>query len=129
MAFTAAASGQKLKLFSLIPRVKPIPELDELDNVISENKTNSTFNNDMIIKYLERVINPYRIQNRFEKVLLIIDSAPCHLTPRVKASCELNGIVLFIIPPRLTNLLQPADVCWFSSIKKRYREKWNRWFE
>lgn len=28
----------------------------------------------------------------------------------------------------MTNLLQPADVAWFSVIKKAYREKWNHWF-
>ena len=34
----------------------------------------------------------------------------------------------FFCTPRLTNLLQPADVCWFSSIKKTYKEKWNHWY-
>ena len=28
----------------------------------------------------------------------------------------------------MTNLLQPADVCWFSSIKKSYKAKWMDWF-
>ncbi|CAF0972290.1 unnamed protein product, partial [Brachionus calyciflorus] len=28
----------------------------------------------------------------------------------------------------MTNLLQPADVCWFASIKKEYHNKWNKWF-
>ena len=28
----------------------------------------------------------------------------------------------------MTNLLQPADLAWFSSIKKAYRKKWNHWF-
>jgi len=32
------------------------------------------------------------------------------------------------IPGRLTNLLQPADVDWFATIKKAYRKLWNHWF-
>jgi len=28
----------------------------------------------------------------------------------------------------LTNLLQPADVGWFATIKKAYRKLWNHWF-
>jgi len=28
----------------------------------------------------------------------------------------------------LTNLLQPADVDWFATIKKAYRKLWNHWF-
>ena len=81
----------------------------------------------MIKTYLERVVNPYKTSRNFEKVLLLIDSAPCHLTKLVSRYCDNNGIVLAFIPRRLTNLLQPADVCWFSIIKKKYREKWNNW--
>ncbi|CAF0758703.1 unnamed protein product [Brachionus calyciflorus] len=37
------------------------------------------------------------------------------------------GFTSVIIPPRLTNLLQPADVCWFSKIKNLFCAKWNEW--
>ena len=35
-----------------------------------------------------------------------------------------------LIPSRLTGLLQPADVCWFASLKtiKHYYRLWNDWF-
>ena len=32
------------------------------------------------------------------------------------------------IPPRMTNLLQPADVCWFRPLKSHYHRLWNEWF-
>ncbi|RNA34074.1 hypothetical protein BpHYR1_054421 [Brachionus plicatilis] len=38
----------------------------------------------------------------------------------VKDELQVNGIVTNFIPPRMTNLLQQADVCWFASIKKQY---------
>ncbi len=28
----------------------------------------------------------------------------------------------------MTNLLQPADVCWFSTIKKEYKKLWSDWY-
>ena len=28
----------------------------------------------------------------------------------------------------MTNLLQPADVCWFASIKKDYKKCWSDWY-
>ena len=27
----------------------------------------------------------------------------------------------------MTNILQPADVCWFRSIKAQFNTKWNEW--
>ena len=66
------------------------------------------------------------MRKKFQNVLVVI--APCHLTKKVQDFCDENKLVLCFIPPRLTNLLQPADVCWFSSIKKLYKEKWNDWF-
>ena len=52
------------------------------------------------------------------KACLIIDSARCHKTVKVRDKCREMNIKHFLIPPRLTGLLQPADVCWFASLKE-----------
>ena len=52
----------------------------------------------------------------FDKLYLIFDSAKCHLTPAVKEHMKSNEIDLLVIPPRLKNLLQPADVVFFSDV-------------
>lgn len=66
--------------------------------------------------------------NSIDRILLIIDSAGYHLTSKVKKICDELNIKLLFIPPRLTRLLQPADVCWFASLKKQYHKLWNHWF-
>jgi hypothetical protein len=33
-----------------------------------------------------------------------------------------------LIPPRITGLLQPADVCWFAGLRKQYHRLWTYWF-
>ena len=33
-----------------------------------------------------------------------------------------------MIPPGLTNLLQPADVVWFYALKRSYHSLWQTWF-
>ena len=81
----------------------------------------------MIIKYLKRIAIPYMLQRDFNQILLIIDEAGCHLTDPVKQFCNSNSIYINAIPGRMTNLLQPADICWFSSIKKSYKAKWMDW--
>ena len=50
------------------------------------------------------------------------------MTKKVTTCSDQNGIILVYIPPRLTNLLQPADVVWFASIKKSYKSLWTQWY-
>ena len=127
VAFSAAADGTKLPLFSKLPRSTPLETLN-YEQLKIEYKTSGSFNDDMILNYLQRIIVPYKMRRKLSKVLLIIDSAPCHQTKKIKDFCDESGLVLTFIPPRLTNLLQPADVCWFSTIKKLYKESRNNWF-
>ncbi len=127
-AFTAAADGSKLPIFAIVPRVRSIPEIDALNDIATEYKTASTFDDEMVLNYIRRVVISYMTRRKFSTVLLIIDSAKCHLTDKVKSFCQLNGIKLFIIPPRMTNLLQPADVCWFAPLKKALKRQWDNWY-
>ena len=49
------------------------------------------------------------------------------LTTKLAAHTRAKNTNLIIIPPRITNLLQPADVCWFYKFKKAYLAKWVEW--
>lgn len=111
-AFTAAADGTKLPILILVPRATDLPDFEPPSNVIVIYKTGATFNEDVICEYLEKVLG-----NRTDN-LLVWDSARCHLTSQVKQKAKDVKLSTLVIPPRMTNLLQPADVCWFSSIKK-----------
>lgn len=111
-AFTASADGSKLPILILVPRASDLPDYTPPDNVIVIYKTGATFNEDVVCEYLDKVLG------KSQNSLLIWDSARCHLTPKVvekRRELQLSSVV---IPPRLTNLLQPADVCWFASIKR-----------
>lgn len=127
-AFTASADGCKLPVFAIVPRVTRIEAIDALPDVTAEYKTSSTFDDEMIIKYLSRVVISYMTRRNFSTVLLLIDSARCHLTAKVKQFCIQNCIELLIIPPRMTYLLQPADVCWFAPVKKALKKEWDNWY-
>lgn len=117
-AFTAASNGSKLPIFSLIPRAKPIPELDLIGNIAFQYRSPSTFNNEVILEYLQRVVVTYMTAKSYDRVLLILDQATCHMADSIKLFCQKNNIFLHYIPGRMTNLLQPADLMWFAPIKK-----------
>lgn len=63
-----------------------------------------------------------------KEAFLILDSAPCHKTAEVRDAAKKAKIKLIFVPPRLTNLLSPPDVCWFGPIKNSYRRLWSHWF-
>ena len=91
-------------------------------------KTGGTFNEHVIIEWINRVLLPYKLANGFEELYLIYDSAKCHLTPLVKNHLENNKIILKLVKPGMTNLIQPADVILFAIFKTLFGNKWNDWF-
>ena len=127
-AFSAPASGEKLPILILIPRKKDLPNFTPPENVVLIYKSGGTFNDSVINEYLEKVIKCYKDKNNLASINLFFDSARCHLTKSVDEKANEINVQKIIIPPRLTNLLQPADVCWFGNLKKQYHNYWNQWF-
>lgn len=91
------------------------------DNVCVIYNTKATFNEEIICYYLSMAFADK------PNSVLIYDSARCHLTNSVAARARELGISRVIIPPRTTNLLQPADVSWFATIKRAYCSRWTEW--
>ena len=58
-----------------------------------------------------------------DKLYILFDSARCHLTKKVEDYLTKNNIDSVIIPPRLTNLLQPAA----GNIKSPGSEQIKKW--
>ena len=84
------------------------------------------FNEDVIIEYIDRILVPYKQQKGYNKLYLVFDSARCHLTEKVKNHLENESIEAIYVPPRLTNILQPVDLTWFSIIKKEFHNYWSK---
>ena len=122
-AFTAAADGTKLPIFVIIPRAHAMDGYVPPANVRILYRTQARFSSDVIVNaYLPEIMANH------PGSCLLLDSARCHTTDRVRTAMDDLNIARALIPPSLTNLLQPADVCWFSSVKREYRAKWNHWF-
>lgn len=86
-AFSATASGQKLPILLVVPRVKQLPDFTPPDDVIVVYKSGGTFNDEIICNYIDSVVSVYMSQHQLSKVCSIIDSARCHKTNKVLNKC------------------------------------------
>ena len=66
-AWTAAKSGFKLPIYEITPRKNPLP-LDPT-KVILKYKTGSTFDEDVIKDWVDRVISSYMLSQGYYKIL------------------------------------------------------------
>ena len=100
------------------------------DNVliIYNGNKNSFDQNTIKDGFIQRVLGPHVMIHNQRKSLLFLDNATCHKTADVKTKLDEFKIDLEMIPPRMTGLVQPADVGWFRSIKAHYIRKWSNWY-
>ncbi len=126
--FAATATGKKLKPVIVIPRVKPLNDFVPPENVVIIYASNGTFNESVISSgFAQKSLHSSILLNDIKDPVLVWDQAPCHKTSKVNQSLvNINAKQLFV-PARLTNLLQPADVCWMRVLKHKYHQKWQTW--
>ena len=129
-AFTAAADGTKLPLLILLPRKKPLNNFQCPDNVIIhyQKGTNSFTAAVMNDVYLTRIFSPHIRRRDHKHAQLFLDQAPYHKARSVVDKFKNEDINIHFIPACLTDLLQPADVGWFHTVRCEYRNKWTGWY-
>ena len=87
-----------------------------------------TFDSQLLTNdYLDKVILPYMKRHGLSKLLLIIDSATCHLTQEFKKRCGELNIFLKLVKPRMTPICSPADQSWFGWLKPEVVVCWRDW--
>lgn len=129
VAFCCAADGTRLPPLILLPRKKPIPDFIPPTNVIVLNKPSGNFDTQTIVEsFFQRVLIPHILRNNLKNPIIYFDRAPCHFNDVVKTYLSKNNIEFEFFPPRLTNVLQPADIVWFKSLKSAYKNLWSDWY-
>ena len=89
-------------------RLDCIPNYTPPNNVIIDYKIGATFVEDIVQNYILKTLVPDRLKKDLQNTKLFLDSARCHMTVKVKSTLSENYKDPVFIPPRLTNLLQPA---------------------
>lgn len=74
-------------------------------------------------EFVSKAFNPWLEENEVPKpVLLLVDGHRTHVTVQVSKLCQDFGIILYLLPPNTTHMLQPADVGAFKPLKHYWRE-------
>ncbi len=131
MAFSATADGRKLPILIILPRKNPLkPPFKCPDNVVIMYKPKSKTFDTEVMKgaFLNQVIRPYMLHHNMTKIMLHLDNSPVHKRRDLLQAYKSSNIRVSFFPPRMTSLLQPADVGWFRSIKAQYHGKWQDWY-
>jgi hypothetical protein len=85
----------------------------------------SSWNNAVLMrKAMSQLMKHLKEHVDTHQVILVLDSARCHLHPSIAQLATRLGIRLLYVPARLTWLLQPADTHGFGRMKQRLRKKW-----
>ena len=77
--------------------------------------------------FFEFIANPFinwlNDRNIPRPVILFVDGHKTHVTMQTSVLCEDIGIILYLLPPNTTHIMQPADVGPFRPFKHYWREK------
>ena len=120
---TAKADGTKLPPYIVIPRKRPIKELDDLKEGCYCLCQKSFMDNRLTEDYLHRVIGRFN----FSKRLMVWDSFRAHLSVSTKQILRSMNTLTSVIPGGCTGLIQPADVSWNRSLKAKVSENYDQW--
>ena len=75
-------------------------------------------------EYLANAFLPWVQRNDIKMpVILFVDGHSTHLTLQTCQFCEQNRIILYLLPPNTTHILQPADVGPFKPMKSMWRSE------
>ena len=117
---TFSASGEVITPAIIYPYVR-IPqdirkEVPPLFHILKSKSGWMT--SDVFQEFITDVFNPYLIAKQIQKpVILFVNGHKTHIKLRVSVLCEEAKIILYLLSPNTTHLLQPADVGPFKSLK------------
>ena len=120
---TGRGDGSKMKPYIVIPRKKPISELEDMKDVVVQYNTKSWMDDCLTEDYLKRVIGHFH----FSKRLMVWDAFRCHISKATSSVLRRMGIHAAVIPGGCTGLIQPADVSWNRSLKCKIQDKYDEW--
>lgn len=126
VTFAITGDGKLLKSHLLFSGLKNKPTVNK-DVLVEVNKT-GMWNDDILLQFVKDAVIS-RMETSFlrEPILLIIDSYGVHIKLAESKNLEKFNIFTVIVPPNLTNILQPLDVAVNRSFQSFYQTCYDKY--
>jgi len=125
VVLSVTCDGGKLQPMVIFKR-KTIPKEKFPPGIFVQANEKGWMNEEYFAIWLENIWSKRRDSFFKPKSVLIIDSAPSHLTPMSKINAAKHSQIA-VIPGGLTKKLQPLDISVNKSFKGHIRNKWEKW--
>ncbi|KAG5671787.1 hypothetical protein PVAND_001963 [Polypedilum vanderplanki] len=127
VTFLINAAGKLLHTHVLLSKLKKVPsDIKKTNNFSADINVTGMWSKAVLDKYIQDVILKRPETNLLRQpTLLIIDAFSPHVTLAESKRLETYNIYIEIIPPSMTNLLQPIDVVLNKSFQSYYNNKHN----
>ena len=123
---TFSASGVNVTPMIIYPYVRLPRDIAESvpSNFFMGTTESGWMKSETFFEYIANAFNPWIENNNIMKpVIMFVDGHRTHLTMQVSKYCEDNGIILYLLPPNTTHILQPADVGAFKPLKDYWKQE------
>ena len=64
-----------------------------------------------------------------QQAVLILDNAPTRSSRQAMQLFRSHNVLVILLPPHLTHVLQPVDLCWAKQFKAKTTEAWHRYMD
>ncbi|XP_046573288.1 MFS-type transporter clz9-like [Haliotis rubra] len=114
------AIGQKIPPFFIFPGTRMRDDLLEGSSVGTSGTVSESgwSNSDIFQRWMVEHFSRYANIGNEKKVLLLYDGHRSHITPTLIDFAVSKGIILFVLPPHTSHVLQPMDVGCFGPFTK-----------
>ena len=123
---TFCADGSIVKPVVIYPYVRiPKDITDMIPPTITAAKTESGWmTSQSFYEYVVNLFDDYLTENNITRpVILFLDGHSTHMTMQLSVKCEELQIIIYILPPNTTHILQPADVGIYKPFKTFWRQE------
>ena len=129
----ASASGHYIPLMIVYPGVQPHNQLREdfhnwFPQGLFGNSQSGLMDSELFVAWLKNgFIESVKQRGVWKPILLLIDSAKCHLSIQASEICNENEILLYMLFCNATHLIQVLDLVLMNAVKTIYKEEVRTW--